>query len=336
MNAIIGEPVSRVDGPAKVTGQAVYAAEFKLPRLAYAAIVTSTIPRGRVSGIDAAEAERTPGVLAVITHENADRLPYRELEKRPQVDPQSGDQLRVFQGPEVLFSGQPIAVVVAETQQDADGAARLIRVTYAVEEPTTVFDPTNGKPTSEATRKLGRGGDSERGEADAAVERAPVRIDMTCSHARQHHNAMEPHATIAEGDGDRLTLYDKSQWVNNVRLEIAHIFGMPEDKIRVISPFVGGAFGSALRTWPHVTIAALAARRVRRPVRVELTRRECYTSIGFRPHTRLRVALGAERDGRLSGVVQEAWGQTSEYEEYAETTVEPARTTYSCPNLRTQ
>ena len=336
MNAIIGQPISRVDGPAKVTGQAVYAAEFRLHNLAYAALVSSTIPRGRISGIDAVEAEQSPGVLAVITYENAERLPYRELEKRPPVDPQSGDQLRVFQGPEVLFAGQPVAVVVAETQEQADGAARLVRMTYAVEEPTTVFQVSDGKPTSDEWAKAERPADTERGDADAAYGVADIKIDMSCSHAREHHNAMEPHATIAEWDGDRLTLYDKSQWVNNVRMEIAHVFGIPETNIRVISPFVGGAFGSALRTWPHVTIAALAARRVRRPVRVELTRRQCFTAIGFRPLTLQRVALGAERDGRLTAIIAEATAQTSMYEEYAETTLEPARTTYSCPNVRTR
>ncbi len=335
MNAIIGQPVARVDGPAKVTGQARYAAEFRPYNLAFAAIVSSTIPRGRISAIDIAEAEGTEGVLAVITHETCERLPYRELEKRPQVDPASGDQLRVFQGPEVLFSGQPVAVVVAETQQTADGAARLVRVTYEVEEPTTAFQPSDGKPPSKETAEGGRPGDTTRGDADAALGRAPVTVDILCSHAREHHNAMEPHATIAEWDGDRLMLYDKSQWVSNVRMEVAHVFGIPEANIRVLSPFVGGAFGSALRTWPHVTIAALCARRVHRPVRVELTRRECFTSIGFRPYTRHRIALGAERDGRLTAIRHEAYAQTSAYEEYAETTLEPARTTYSCPNVRT-
>jgi xanthine dehydrogenase YagR molybdenum-binding subunit len=335
MNAILGQPISRIDGPAKVTGQSVYAAEFRPHNLAYAALVGSTVPRGRITAIDASAAEHAPGVLAVITHENAERLAYRDLEQRPVVDPKSGDQLRVFQGPEILFVGQPVAVVVAATQEQADGAARLVRITYAPEEPTTVFQISDGKPTSEEWAKAGRPADTERGDADAALATAPVKVDIACSHGREHHNAMEPHATIAEWDGDRLTLYDKSQWVSNVRKEIAHIFNMPEADIRVISPYVGGAFGSALRTWPHVTIAALAARRVGRPVRVELTRRECYTSVGFRPMTVQRVALGAERDGTLKAIIQEATAQTSMYEEYAEATLEPPRTTYSCPNVRT-
>jgi xanthine dehydrogenase YagR molybdenum-binding subunit len=336
MSAVIGQPIPRVDGPAKVTGQAQYAAEFRPFHLAFAAIVSSTVPRGHISAIDTAEAERAPGVLAVITHENCERLPYKELGKRPQVDPNSGEQLHVFQSAEVVFSGQPIAVVVAETQEAADGAARLVRVTYTVDEPTTVFQISDGKPPSRETAEVGRPAESARGDADRALGLAPVKVDIACGHAREHHNAMEPHATIAEWDGDRLTLYDKSQWVSNVRMEIAHIFGIPEANIRVISPFVGGAFGSALRTWPHVTIAALCARRVHRPVRVELTRRECFTAIGFRPLTRHRIALGADRDGRLQAIVHEAYGQTSTYEEYAETTLEPARTTYSCPNVRTQ
>ncbi|HEY6432539.1 MAG TPA: xanthine dehydrogenase family protein molybdopterin-binding subunit [Acetobacteraceae bacterium] len=336
MNAIIGQPVSRVDGPAKVTGQAVYAAEFRPHNLAYAALVTSSIPRGRISTIDSMAAEQEPGVLAVITHETAERLPYNEPKQRPVVDPQSGDQLRVLQSPEIMFVGQPIAVIVADTQQQADGAARLVRVTYMVEEPTTVIEISDGKPTSDAWAKAGRPAHTERGDADKAFGLASVKIDINCSHAREHHNAMEPHATIAEWDGDHLTLYDKSQWVDNVRIAIANIFGMPESNIRVISPFVGGAFGSALRTWPHVAIAALAARHVHRPVRVELTRRQCYTAIGFRPRTLQRVALGAERDGALTAIIHEATAQTSTYEEYAETTVEPAQTTYTCPNVRTR
>jgi xanthine dehydrogenase YagR molybdenum-binding subunit len=335
MNAIIGQPVSRVDGPAKVTGQAMYAGEFKLPNLAYAALVTSTIPRGRIDSIDIRHAQASEGVLAVITYENAERLPYHDMEQRPLVDPKSGEQLKVFQGPEILFVGQPIAVVIAETQEQAQGAGRLVRVTYGVEEPAIVFDRSNGRPLSQAWAKAGRPSDAGRGDADAALGLAPVKIDMETSHAREHHNAMEPHVTIAEWDGDRLTLYDKSQWVGNVRTEIAHVFGIPEANIRVICPYVGGAFGSALRTWPHVTIAALAARRVRRPVRLELTRRQCYSSIGFRPYTLQRVRLGAQRDGRLDAIIQEAWAQTSEYEEYAETTLEPPRTTYSSPNVRT-
>lgn len=336
MNAIIGQPVRRVDGPAKVTGQARYAGEFRPRNLAFAALVTSTIPRGRISAIDAAEAERAPGVLAIVTHENCERLPYREPEQRPIVDPKAGEQLHVFQSADVLFSGQPVAAVIAETQAAAEGAAGLVRVTYELDEPTTAFRLSDGKPPASAWAASGRPGDTSRGNADAALGRAPVKVDVRTSHAREYHNAIEPHVTIADWDGDRLTLWDKTQWVSNVAMEVAHVFGIPQENIRVVSPFVGGAFGSALRTWPHVTIAALCARRVRRPVRVELTRRQCFSMIGFRPRTHHRVALGAEPDGRLAAIVHEAHAETSLYEEYAETTLEPARTTYSCENVRTR
>ncbi len=188
----------------------------------------------------------------------------------------------------------------------------------------------------EANQKVGRYAEKGRGDAQTAFAEAPVRIDMTCSHEREYHNAMEPHATIAEWDGDRLTLYDKSQWVDNVRSEIAHVFGMAEDSIHVISPYVGGAFGSSLRTWPHVTIAAIAARHVNRPVKLELTRRQLYSAIGFRPRTVQRVRLGAEQDGTLTSIIQEAVGETSTYEEYGEITVEPPRLVYSCPNVLTR
>ena len=333
MNAIIGQPISRVDGPAKVTGQAIYAAEFNLRNMAYAALVHSTIARGRIERLDATSAEQAPGVLAVISHLNAEHLPYKSLEKRPPVDPKAGEQLHVFQGPEILFVGQPVAVVVAETVEQARAAAALVQVVYYEAAAATELQQDLAQPPTEASAKAGRSGGS-RGDAATAFTEAPVKVDMWCSHEREHHNAMEPHATIAEWDGDHLTLYDKSQWVDNVRSEIAHVFGMPEENIRVVSPFVGGAFGSALRTWPHVTIAALAARRVGRAVRLELTRRELYVSIGYRPRTEQHMQLGANPDGRLLAIMQDAVAPTSVYEEYAERTTDAVLRTYSCANVQ--
>lgn len=333
MNALIGQPISRVDGPAKVTGQAIYAAEFNLRNMAYAALVHSTIARGRIERLDATSAEQAPGVLAVISHLNAEHLPYKSLEKRPPVDPKAGEQLHVFQGPEILFVGQPVAVVVAETAEQAREAAALVQVVYYEAAAATELQQNGAQPPTEASAKAGRSGGS-RGDAATAFTEAPVKVDMWCSHEREHHNAMEPHATIAEWDGDHLTLYDKSQWVDNVRSEIAHVFGMPEESIRVISPFVGGAFGSALRTWPHVTIATLAARWVGRAVRLELTRRELYVSIGYRPRTEQHMQLGANSDGRLLAIMQDAVAPTSVYEEYAERTTDAVLRTYSCPNVQ--
>lgn len=336
MNAFTGQPISRVDGPEKVTGQALYAAEFRLPNLAYAAMVTSTEGHGWITGIDSVHASRMPGVIAVITHENAMRLPYKQLDKRPPVDPQSGEQLHVQQDNEVLFYGHPVALVVAETQEQARSAAALVTVRYAPGPALTTMDAEYAVPPDESVEKSGRPGETHRGDAEAAFTAAPVKVDASYSHEREHHNAMEPHATTAAWDGDHLTLYDKSQWVDNVRSEIAHVFGMEEAKIHVVSPFVGGAFGSALRTWPHVTLAAMAAKQVGRPVRLELTRRQLYFSVGFRPRTEQRVRLGADKDGKLTAIIQEGVGQTSVYEQYAEVTLEPPRKLYSCPNVTTR
>lgn len=335
LSAVIGQPVSRVDGPAKVTGTARYAAEFVPDGLAYASVVSATIPRGRIRALDTSAAEGMPGVLAVVSHRNAPKLPYLERDQRPPVDPKSGDQLRMFQDDKVLFNGQPVAVVIADSQQEADAAARCIGIAYDETEPTTTFDPGRGRPPSEETAKGGRPGAAGRGDGAAGLAEAATTVDVTYVQAREHHNAIEPHATIAQWDGDSLTLYDKSQWVQNVVAEIAHVFGIEAGKIRVISPFVGGAFGSALRTWPHVTIAAIAAKMTGRPVRVELSRRQLYHSVGFRPHTLQRVRLGAAPDGRLTAILQDAAAQVATYEEYAETTLQPAETTYSCPNVAT-
>ena len=336
LTPVIGAALSRVDGIAKVTGNARYAAEFAPPGTVYAAIVESTIPAGRIKAIDTAAAERAPGVILVLTHKNADQLPYQLPKERPAVDPVSGDQLRMLQDTDIKFCGQPIGLAVARTQEQATYAASLVNVTYDINPaPLTEFDRARSRPTSEAAAKKGRGPETRQGDADAALAAAAVRIDETYIQPREHHNAMEPHATVAFWEGDSLTLWSKTQWVNNERDAIALIFGIPAEKIRVINPFIGGAFGSALRTWPHVTLAVMAARRTGRPVRLELTRQQLFYSIGFRPYTEQRVALGAGRDGRLTAIIQEAMAQTSTYEEFAEATLDVPAVTYACPNRRT-
>ena len=336
MNAV-GAPLPRVDGPLKVTGAARYAAEFHPDGLAYAATHDSAVPAGRIDAIDTEAAERAPGVELVLTHLNADRLPYLAPAERPAVDPVTGEQLRVLQDAKIRFSGQPVALVVASTQAQALYAASLVRVRITpAPKPRIRFDPAVAKPTSETAAKKGRGPETRQGEPDAAFAAAAVRVDARYVQAREQHNAMEPHATVAAWHGERLTLWSKTQWVGNERDEIARRFGIPPDNVRVINPFVGGAFGSALRTWPHVTLAAMAARRLGRPVRLELTRRQLSTAIGYRPETRQRVALGADSDGRLTAMIHEVTGQTSTYEEFAEGALAPASTTYSCPNRRTR
>ena len=195
----IGLPVARVDGPDKVRGKARYAAEFHPAGLLYAATADSTIAAGRITAINTGAAERAPGVLHVITHLNAEKLPYHEPDERPAVDPVSGDQLRVLDGPEVKFSGQPVALVIARTQAQAEYGASLVAVRYAVDTAARArFDMATARPTSEAAAEKGRGPEVRRGDAEAALARAPVRVEATYTQAREQHHPMEPHATVAE------------------------------------------------------------------------------------------------------------------------------------------
>ena len=333
--AFIGQPVSRVDGQLEVTGRAIYAAEVNLPGQAHGAILRSTIPSGRIASIDSAAAERAPGVIAVLTHRNAPKLPYRE--HKGMVDPEVGERLHVLQDDRVTHQGQPIALVVANTLEQASHAAALVRVTYAPE--TGVTDISRVNPVRPTQQKTDQGEKRPpevwRGDPEGALAGAEIKVDQSYVIPREHHNPIELHATVAAWEGDRLTLWDKTQWVHNTAEEIGAVFGIPAENIRVVSPFVGGAFGSALRTWPHVTLAALGGRVAGRPVKVMLSRREMYYAVGYRPHTIQRVALGASRDGRLTALVHEGTQETSTYEEYSEALVNASRFLHSCPNVHT-
>jgi xanthine dehydrogenase YagR molybdenum-binding subunit len=335
--SLIGQPVSRIDGRLKVTGGAKYAAEFDPgPSLAHGALVQSTIARGRIETIDTTAAERAPGVLAVLTHRNAPRLAYRE--HKADVDPPDGERLHVLQDDSVHHQGQPVGLVVAETLEQATLSASLVRVTYHAEPVATAFGeaaqhPLRPRPGNEEDDHPG---DTRRGNADAALAIPPVRVVAEYVIPRENHHPIELHATIAAWEGDRLTLWDKTQWVGNVRDEMAAVFGIPAENVRVISPFVGGAFGSALRPWPHVTLAAMAARHIGRPVKLMLTRRQMYSGTGYRPHTVQRLVLGTDRTGRLLAIRHEGIAETSTYEQYTESLLSATRFLYACPNVATR
>jgi xanthine dehydrogenase YagR molybdenum-binding subunit len=332
----IGQPVSRVDGRQKVTGRATYAAEFNQPGQAHGVIVRSTVANGRIASIDSAAAERASGVLVVLTHLNAPRLAYRH--HRGAVDPAVGERLHLLQDDRVRHQGQPIALVIAENLEQATHAATLVRVTYASEAAST--DVSRVAPVDPTQEKTDQGeikpNETRRGNPEGALGAAEVRVDQTYVIPRENHNPIEMHATIAAWDGNRLTLWDKTQWVYNVADEIAAVFGLSAENVRVISPFVGGAFGSGLRAWPHVTLAALGARVAGRPVKLMLSRREMYYGTGYRPHTVQRVALGASRNGRLAAIVHDAYQETSTYEEYSESLLNATRFLHSCPNVYTR
>ncbi|ASY65191.1 Periplasmic aromatic aldehyde oxidoreductase, molybdenum binding subunit YagR (plasmid) [Sinorhizobium sojae CCBAU 05684] len=328
----IGKPLTRVDGRAKVTGAARYAADFNQPGQLYAVIVSATVGLGRIKEIESGEVERMPGVVALITHRNAEKLPY--LPHKGVIDPAAGERLHVLQDEEVHFYGQPVAIVVADSLDHAERAAAALRITYAARQPLVDLSDEEVQPiVPDAGRTLA---DRARGDADAAVAGAPVRIDEVYEIARENHNPMEPHATIAAWDGDRLTLWSKSQYLVNEQAEIAAVFGLPTENVEVVCPFIGGAFGSSLRTWPHVTLAALAARQVGRPVKLALTRKQMFFTTGHRPRTHQRIALGATEDGKLQGIIHEGTGETSRYEQFIEALTAVTDYLYSCPNVRTR
>ncbi|MFF3849821.1 xanthine dehydrogenase family protein molybdopterin-binding subunit [Streptomyces sp. NPDC002328] len=319
--AAVGAPLSRVDGRLKVTGQALYAAEHDVDGVVHAVIVDASIGRGRITSIDTGAAEAHPGVLKVVHHGNAPRLPYRD---NPGSNNPPGRRLRVFQDDRVLFHGQPVAVVIATTLEAAQHGASLVEVGYAAERPSTdLREAEPDEPTAYA-----------RGDADAALRDAPVRLDLTYRTARNHHNPMEPHATIARWDGGRLTVWDKTQWVVGTQTELSAVFGVESNAVRVISPFVGGGFGTALRCWPHVVVAALAARETGRPVKLVLSRAQMYLGTGFRPSYRYRLRLGSDRRGRLNAAVHEIDAETSSYEKFSEAILSAGQMLYSMPHVR--
>lgn len=334
MTSMIGSPLGRVDGRLKVTGQARYAAEFNQPNQKYAVIVTSTVGLGSIEEMDIASVERMPGVTAIITHLNAGRLPYNP--QRQSIDPPYGERLHVLQDNRIRFFGQPIAVVVADTLDQAEHAANALRVNYSFRPPMVDLHAGDRiHPGAGSENSAGSHADVERGDPSSAFDAADVKVDLEFIIQRENHNPMEPHATIAAWNADRLSLWSKSQFVVSEQAEIAAIFGLPAENVQVISPFVGGAFGTSLRTWPHVTLAALAARHVQRPVKLVLTRKQMFYITGHRPATVQRVALAASSDGRFTSIIHEGAGETSRYEEFVEALTSVTSFMYSCPNVRT-
>lgn len=256
----------------------------------------------------------------MISHRNAPKLPYRDNSGSNNMP---GRRLRVFQDDKVLFHGQPVAVVIATTLEAAQHGASLVKVRYDAKKPSTdLHEAEPDKPT-----------DYARGDAKAGLRNAPVRLDLTYRLARNHHNPMEPHATIARWDGNKVTVWDKTQWVVGTRDEIAAVFDLPADAVRVINPFVGGGFGSGLRCWPHTIVAALAAREVKRPVKLVLSRKQMYFGTGFRPSYEYRLRLGSDRRGRLSAATHRIDSETSSYETFTEGVMAPGQMLYSMPNV---
>ena len=326
---MIGTQISRVDGAAKVTGGATYAADHNIPGLAHGYVVSSHIARGKILRLDATEALALPGVLRVFTHDNAPKLAPSPRGDIEDVAPE-GVPFRPLRSARVLYSGQPLALVVAESLEQARQAASLVHIEYEGQAHATDLRGN----LKRAHKPKGEGAPSSRGHAERAWRRAAVQVETEFWMPVEHHNPMELFATTVVPDEDGgLTVYDKTQGVQNVQGYLCRVFKYPQDALRVLSPFVGGAFGSGLRPQYHVFLAVLAARELRRPVRVSLTRPQMFT-FGYRPALWQRVALGASADGRLEAVIHEAVGETSRFEDYTEPAVDSSGLLYRCENVK--
>jgi xanthine dehydrogenase YagR molybdenum-binding subunit len=325
----IGKPVSRVDGPAKVTGAAKYAAEFNAPNLAHGFVVNSKIAKGRIKKIDRTAALAVPGVIEVFTHDNRPTMTSSPGKYADETAP-PGSPFRPLYDDQILFARQPIALVVAEEFEVARFAATLVEIEYESEEAITDIDTQIGKAYEPPKKRFPGWDPGPRGNVDKAFTQSPVKVEHTYRTPIEHHNPMECFGTTAvwEDDG-RLTIYDKTQGAPNCHRYVCRVFGLAKDKVRLLSPYVGGAFGIGLRPNYQLNLAVLAAIRLKRPVRVALTRQQMFT-LGYRPETIQTLGLGAEEDGSLSAIRHDAIASTSRFEDYQEPTAIWTGALYHC------
>ena len=337
MQKYIGTPTSRIDGRAKVTGEAKYAAEFNAPGLVYGSVVTSSIARGRIVRIDASDALRVVGVIDVLSHENRPPMAATDNAYADETAPK-GSPFRPLYDDRVMFSGQPIALVVAEEPEIARFAASLVRVEYDAEAHVTdVFEGRDEAVALEPSTKPPEsifGPPKPRGSAEKAFAAAEVRHAGEYYVPIEHHNPMELYAAtvVWEGDG-KLTIYDKTQGVQNVHRYVCGVFDMKPDDARVMSAYMGGGFGSGLRPQYEVVLAVLAARALQRSVRVALTRQQMYV-LGYRPAMIQRIELGARPGGTLEAITHEAITVTSQYEDFYRQESGWSGLLYTCTNAK--
>ena len=326
----IGQAVIRKDGPAKVTGRAKYAAEFDAKNVAHAVMVTSTIAQGRIVRMDTAQAERAPGVVKILTPDNAPKLAQGG---KAAVHPPAGRVLTLLQDDQVHYNNQPIAVVVAETLNQAIFAGSLIKVRYQAAPAKLDFKAGFGD-----AHPGGHGkdpADLSKNSIDEALRSAEVTVDAIYTTPMENHNPMEPHATMAVWEGEKLTLYDATQYISGVKQTVAKALGIPDDDVRVLCPFTGGGFGSKGSTWSHVVLAAMAAKSCGRPVKLVVERSQMFGPVGGRPQTCQHIVLGAKRDGTLVGVRHDCYSHTSMIEDFTEPSSKATRMLYASPAIST-
>ncbi|MBC9912080.1 xanthine dehydrogenase family protein molybdopterin-binding subunit [Chitinophaga varians] len=321
----VGQSMDRVDGRLKVTGGARYFADHQPEGMLYAALVCSPISSGRITAIDATRALRAPGVADVVSHLNVPPIPGYKVE-----NPNPKQGLKIFYDDRIYSNGQPVAIVVANTLERAVYAATLVKVTYAQEVHQTDMAGSIDKAFQNKNMK-----DYQRGEADA-WKKAPVSLEAEYNIPIEVHNPMELAGIIAHWETpDKLTLYAKTQGVKSVQQSLKTLFQLPESQITVHSQFVGGAFGMALRIWPMEVATIIAARKIRKPIKLVLTRKDMFTLVGYRPAAKQRIGIGATADGKLTGITHEAIANTSPYEDFTEAIVNMSRMMYACPNVNT-
>ncbi|HSU05369.1 MAG TPA: xanthine dehydrogenase family protein molybdopterin-binding subunit [Acetobacteraceae bacterium] len=327
--AILGQPIDRIDGRLKVTGAARYAAEFAVPDLVHAVLVESTIGAGQITDFDLTEAQAMPGVIAIVTPQNAIRLSDKKGSQQTVHAP-------LLQDMEVHYNGQHIAVVVADTFDRATAAAARVRAQYQPGEPVTRMESALDQAYAPKHFRNGsRPPDSRRGDPDTTFATGAVRVQATYVTPIENHNPMEPHATIARWDGDKLTVWHATQGISGTQQSLAALFGIDAQNVRVICPFVGGGFGCKGNTWPPAVLAAMAAKIVGRPVKLVVTRAQMFTSNGYRPETIQKLSFAASADGRLVSMRHDGFSQMSmpALGEYSEPVGLPTEMLYDCVNV---
>ncbi len=326
----IGDPLSRVDGRLKTSGRAPYAADFAMAGLAYGAIVSSAIARGRIAGFDLAAARAVPGVIEIVTHENRIAVVEKDKAWKDAVAP-NGSPFKPLSSPEIAWAQQPIALVIAETFEAARAAALLVAVSYDSDDIVTELRLAVGDayyPKGDGTYSP----EKSRGDFKSAYAAAPHRVAATYRIAPEHHNPMEPHASSAAWLPDgTLLIHDKTQGAQNPQAYLASIFGLDPEQVHVVAPFMGGGFGCGLRPQYQTFLAAMAARMVGRPVKVVMTRQQMF-SHQYRPHVVYDVALAANGAGQLQAIRSDCIGVTSRFEVNAENVVNWGPQIYRCDN----
>ncbi len=327
----VGKPLDRVDGRLKVTGTATFSAEVAVANVAHAVIVGATISKGKITALDVGEAQRVPGVVAVLTHLNAAKVPGADKPTE-----MTDKVVQVLQNDAVLYDGQPIALVVADTLEHASHAASLVKATYAAEAAICEMDKEIGAGFAPKAAPGRPPPDSNRGDIDAALATAFARVDATYTTPCENHNPLEMHATIAVFQGeDHLTLYDATQGIFGLRKRISKAFDLKPENVRVISHFVGGGFGSKGSAWSHVFLAAMASRATGRAVKLSITRQQMFAFVGYRPQTIQQVTAAASKDGTLVALRHEVTSATSRFDTFAEPSANVTRMLYACPNVKT-